>query len=221
MAWVQDKHPPYTPTSVIGHNRIQEQRKKRKMTAEVLGKAIGSGRSTIVKLERGERRLNVDMMERIAAALGVAPADLLPTDKLGPDTTGVVMAPLVDAPDLEYLIKQGDLPPRERATFPLFYARQTLVVYKLTDSSIDIMCPAQSSVAIDYSDKHLNDYGVFLFMIGGRPTPRVYRCTEGPVRLEPFSHKPHTTIYPCLENMWPVIGRIVKAVVDLPSELRP
>jgi transcriptional regulator with XRE-family HTH domain len=59
-------------------NRIQELRKRRRISAARLGALLNSGRSTVVKLERGEMRLTQQWMDRIAAALGVDAADLLP-----------------------------------------------------------------------------------------------------------------------------------------------
>ncbi len=58
-------------------NRIKELRRLRGLTQDGLGKRIGTGRSQIVKLERGERRLTVEWMRRLARALDCHPADLL------------------------------------------------------------------------------------------------------------------------------------------------
>lgn len=58
-------------------NRIKELRRLRGLTQDNLGKLVGTGRSQVVKLERGERRLTVEWMRRIARALECHPADLL------------------------------------------------------------------------------------------------------------------------------------------------
>lgn len=58
-------------------NRIKELRRARGLTQDGLGRLIGTGRSQIVKLERGERRLTVEWMRRLARALECHPADLL------------------------------------------------------------------------------------------------------------------------------------------------
>ncbi|WP_179954069.1 XRE family transcriptional regulator [Denitrobaculum tricleocarpae] len=58
-------------------NRIKELRRLRGLTQDNLGKLAGTGRSQIVKLERGERRLTVEWMRRLARALECHPADLL------------------------------------------------------------------------------------------------------------------------------------------------
>ncbi len=61
-------------------NRIKELRRRRGLTQDSLGKLVGTGRSQIVKLERGERRLTVEWMRRLARALECHPADLLSSE---------------------------------------------------------------------------------------------------------------------------------------------
>jgi DNA-binding XRE family transcriptional regulator len=61
-------------------NRIKELRRMRGLTQDGLGKLVGTGRSQIVKLERGERRLTVEWMRRLARALECHPSDLLEND---------------------------------------------------------------------------------------------------------------------------------------------
>lgn len=74
--------PALAPTTRSGYtlgmgNRIKELRQARNISAEKLALRLGSGRSTIVKLERGEMRLTQHWMNRIANDLGIAPVDLL------------------------------------------------------------------------------------------------------------------------------------------------
>ncbi len=59
-------------------NRIRELRDRRQMTQEELAAAIGTSKMQVSRLERGERRLTQSWMERIAAALQIHPAELLP-----------------------------------------------------------------------------------------------------------------------------------------------
>ena len=59
-------------------NRIKEWRLKRGFSMQKLAEATATTRSQIDKLEKGERRLTVDWMKRLAEPLGCAPAELLP-----------------------------------------------------------------------------------------------------------------------------------------------
>ena len=61
-------------------------RRLRGLTQDGLGKRVGTGRSQIVKLERGERRLTVEWMRRLAQALECHPADLLANEPEGIDS---------------------------------------------------------------------------------------------------------------------------------------
>ena len=58
-------------------NRIQEIRTNLGMSRAELARLIGCAESQIVKLERGERRLTTDWMERIGRALGVPAHELM------------------------------------------------------------------------------------------------------------------------------------------------
>lgn len=58
-------------------NRIQSLRARKKMTLQELADSVGTTPSTINRLEKGQRRLTVDWMRKIAEALEVAPYELV------------------------------------------------------------------------------------------------------------------------------------------------
>lgn len=59
-------------------NRIGVLRRERGLSLAALAKAAGTTKAQIQKLERGDRRLSLEWMERLAGALQVKPSDLLP-----------------------------------------------------------------------------------------------------------------------------------------------
>jgi transcriptional regulator with XRE-family HTH domain len=59
-------------------NRIRELREAAALTQKQLAERIGVSKVTISDLERAAMRLDVNYMRRLAPALGVRPADLLP-----------------------------------------------------------------------------------------------------------------------------------------------
>jgi transcriptional regulator with XRE-family HTH domain len=61
-------------------NRILELRKERGLTLTNLAEKIGVTSQQIGRLEKGERRLTTDWMEKIAHALEVLPEDLMSSD---------------------------------------------------------------------------------------------------------------------------------------------
>jgi len=66
-------------------NRIRELRMAAKLSQQKVADRINVSKMTISALERGEMKLDLDYMERIARALGVEPTDLLPR-RLNPDS---------------------------------------------------------------------------------------------------------------------------------------
>lgn len=66
------------------NNRLAEWRRRAGLTQDQLAERAGTGRSQIVKLERGERRLTIDWMLRLAGPLGCDPKDLLPSEPAPP-----------------------------------------------------------------------------------------------------------------------------------------
>lgn len=58
-------------------NRLKELRKARGLSQERLAQLVGTSRSQIVKLEREERRLARDWLERLAAVLDCHPGEII------------------------------------------------------------------------------------------------------------------------------------------------
>ena len=69
-------------TNQTGMNRIRELREARGLSAADLAEKVGTSQPQITRLERGERRLTVDWMQRIAKALDCQPSDLMATATL-------------------------------------------------------------------------------------------------------------------------------------------
>jgi transcriptional regulator with XRE-family HTH domain len=61
-------------------NRISILRREKGVSLTALAEAAGTTKAQIQKLERGDRRLSLDWMDRIARALDVKISDLLPAD---------------------------------------------------------------------------------------------------------------------------------------------
>lgn len=69
-------------------NRLREIRKRLGLTLNEVAEAAGTTNQQIGMLERGNRKLTVEWMNRLATVLGVEPKDLLPD-------TGPTMIPVV------------------------------------------------------------------------------------------------------------------------------
>lgn len=57
--------------------RVREERTRQGLSQEALAEKSGLHRTYIGSVERGERNVSIDNIERIAKALDVKPADLL------------------------------------------------------------------------------------------------------------------------------------------------
>ena len=66
-------------------NRIGILRVEKGLSLTDLARLAGTTKAQIQKLERGERRLSLQWMSRLARALGVKMSDLLPEDTHGPE----------------------------------------------------------------------------------------------------------------------------------------
>ena len=78
-------HKGYIETVIRGKrmSRIKEWRTRRGWSLQQLAEAADTTKSQIDKLEKGDRRLTVDWMVRLARPLGCEPRDLLPLDPAG------------------------------------------------------------------------------------------------------------------------------------------
>jgi transcriptional regulator with XRE-family HTH domain len=70
----------------LGHNlpmqHLSRIRKAKRLTQTRLAEAAGCNQATISKLERGDKNVTLDLIERIARVLGVAPWELFGIDEL-------------------------------------------------------------------------------------------------------------------------------------------
>jgi len=64
--------------------KIRELREERKLTQEDLARRSGVARNTISRFETSARVPSIDMLEKLAAALGVGPSELLTGASLSP-----------------------------------------------------------------------------------------------------------------------------------------
>lgn len=184
--------------------RLRELREERKMSRKALAERVGCAESYITKLERGERRLKADWIDRLARGLGMEPKDFLANDNNdGPD---LILAPIVGwssagapAEAVEQLAEDY---------VPVPYAAKTVRAVRNVGHSMNRVAPDGAFLVFDYEDKRLVDKKLYLFRIDGETTFKRYRCTDGPHRLEPDSTYPeYKTIYPLGEI--DVIGRVV------------
>ena len=143
-------------------NRLREFRDLAGLSMQALADRVGTTAPQINKLEKGERRLTLDWMTRLATALGIDPRDLLPAGRSLPATlpqerprleSDGAPGPMVPARDLRDLI-----PVRSAAR-----GGEDQEMF-LADGPIDY-------IARPHSLLHVRD-AYSIYMIGDSMTPR-------------------------------------------------
>lgn len=91
-------------------NKLRVLRLAKGLTLEQLAEAAGTSHQQVLRLEKGERRLTVDWMVRLAQPLGVEPKDLLPdpTTPQVPPSAAPSFAPNQDMISVRSAARGGD-----------------------------------------------------------------------------------------------------------------
>jgi len=202
-------------------NRIKEWRLNRGLSARELALKLDTGRSTIVKLERGDRRLTTAWIERIAQVLNLTPVQLLSSDAQQPTGKRLVSVPIIKWENArEYAVAAPVRIPGlgwEKAEF-VAHGSESLIGMEVLGDEMDRLAPVGAMICVDYLQKTLIDGGCYVFNLGDQVLFRRYRDTGGPARFEPAStNVKHETIYPETIQSLPIVGRVIKVTIDLDS----
>lgn len=128
-----------------GSNRLRALRELRGLTQTELGELASLSQQQIGNLERDDRRMTFNYARRLADALGVAPADLMPNGRLSiPVAVAIALAGFTDRPqgfDLPEPKVHVQSPPRLENPQDCFAAD----VY---DDSADLLYPPGSTLIV-------------------------------------------------------------------------
>lgn len=69
-----------TETRLLFARNLRKEREARGISQEMLAELAGLHRTYVGSVERGERNISIDNIERLAKALGMEPVDLLKGD---------------------------------------------------------------------------------------------------------------------------------------------
>lgn len=189
-----------------------ELRKMRRLTRPELAARMGTSTSQVTKLERAERRLTVDWLERIAEALQVSPADLLEhPNSSGPSRVPVlswVSAGSLVTPDA-VITDLDELPMIEVTGL----AEGDWIALRVSGDSMDRISPPESIILANRRDRRLVANACYIIGDGdGGATYKRYR--PDPMRFEPVSTNPvHEPLFPNQEPT--IIGRVRRSVLDM------
>jgi phage repressor protein C with HTH and peptisase S24 domain len=142
-------------------NRLKEYRDLAGLSMQALADRVGTTAPQISKLEKGERRLTLDWMTRLAAALGIAPQDLLPATPAARPIAAAARSPSSDG------MPGPPVPPRDpRDLIPVRSAARGGDEQQmfLTDGPID-------HIPRPHSLQHVRD-AYSIYMVGDSMAPR-------------------------------------------------
>lgn len=195
-------------------NRLRYWREKRGKTRDEVARLAACHMQTIRKLEDGTMKFNQAWMERLAPILGVAPGDFLPLATYVAGSHPVRYVPVISwasaGRPMEALQTEIDETSQRVA---VLHRSENLLAVVISGTSMERVAPPGSFAVYDRDDTDLIDGKYYLFAIDNEVTFKRYRSTEGPIRLEPDSFTPHSTIYP--DAHFRVIGRVVEIIRKL------
>lgn len=183
-------------------NQVKKLRIAAGLTQGDLAQLAGTGKSQVVKLESGERRLSDHWAQRLAPHLGVQPYELFMPQG---SKTPLRMVPLVG------YISCGDW--REAIERPEGYVAAVnggpkLFALKATGDSMDELIRGGGYVYVDPDDIDLHDARVYAVMNGdNETTAKMFRTN--PARLTPCSSNPTHREILIGTAPFTLIGRIV------------
>lgn len=191
-------------------NRLRHFREQASLTRDQLAGRMGISTSQLTKLERGERRLTKDWMERIAVALQISPADLFDDP-----ATHVIPVPLISWVSAGALAQQEavttieDYPVIDVAGLP----PGDWIGLRVEGDSMDRISPPESIILVNRKDKRLVANACYVIADHqGNATYKRYR--PNPSRFEPVSTNPsHEPIFP--DHDAPVVGRVRRSMIDM------
>lgn len=192
-------------------SRIREMRIARKWTLEDLAEKTGSTFSEIGKIERSSRKLNLEWIDRFAAAFEMSPQEFFAN--AGSKTT----APQLKQIPLVGKIAAGNW--REAIQDPMGWVpamEGSANAFALTPDgdSMNLIVPAGGYVVVDPDQFELLDGKVYAVMNGdGETTFKRFRA--GPPRLEPCSSNPVHQPIALGREPFTVVGRITGAFSPL------
>ncbi|HZF76935.1 MAG TPA: helix-turn-helix transcriptional regulator [Acetobacteraceae bacterium] len=205
---------------------IQAERERLGLARREVAERLGCHWMTLMRLENGTQEMSAEWVRRIAAALGTDPLSLVPLDagnrnlraQLEPEPDQAWRTiPVYEIGDVPHLIAGARPEARMQVPWPVAAApggaplrRIGLVVPDATTGRVLL----ERAVAIvDLDDAVLQDGGLFLVEVAGRPMLRRYREAGGPRRLEPDTPDPAAAagvLYVSGELV--VVGRVVGAI---------
>lgn len=188
---------------------IRAARKKRGLSATVLGDKLGISHASVTRMETGAQAVDAYRLAQIADVLDVPLSQLL----------GIQSQTLVDVQYVPVVASAsaGQLTEAILADaeikIPVTHSSKTLVAVEVIGTSLNKIIPEGAYAVIDYEDRALVSGQCYAIQIDGEVTLKRFSDAQGIMRFEPVSTETHDTIF-CTQPI-EIIGRIVSFVGTL------
>lgn len=181
-------------------NNIRKLRQDRGWTIRDLSELVGMHFTNIARIERSERKLTFDSVERFANAFGVTPGEVI-EDPFNQNVARVQQIPVIGQVAAGAW-REAVRCPDDTITAPV--SGKNIFALRVDGSSMDKVAPHGALVLVDPDQFDLHDGRRYVVMNEEAETTfKQYRA--GPARLEPMSSDPaHETI---------ILGRAAFTVV--------
>lgn len=190
--------------SEIIPNRVRALRMEKGWSLQELATKANTTAPQIMKLERSHRKLDLDWLDRLAAAFGVDPLFLMGADT---KTAGLTMVPVVGR------IAAGNWQEAVEDPIGIIPVPDTMMKGPKTfalrpdGDSMNLIIPENGWVLVNPEDGDLRDGKIYAVMNGeGETTLKRYRAE--PARLEPCSTNPAHVAMTLGREPFTVVGRV-------------
>lgn len=150
-------------------NRLLYWRTKRGLSLEQLANSANTSNQQISRLEKGQRKLDIKWMRRLARVLEIAPWQLLNEEDGATQTI-----PLVPLGEVA-CDKIGATHTGEEAFLKLDLEAGTLISVQVTDKSMEPIAPEGSLLVVDLNKKEHHPEAYYLVSIDGITLIRIIR----------------------------------------------
>lgn len=190
-------------------NRVRALRAERGWTLAELADRVGSTASQIMKLEKSQRRLDFDWVEKFAKAFGISEQDLVGAAQAS--APGVRMVPLIgDIPagNWREAIEHAD------GSVAAVGASASAFALRAKGTSMDLLVPDGGYVIVEPDLIELLDGKVYA-VLNDEGESTVKRFRTDPLRLEPCSTDPLHEQIALGQSPFRVIGQVTGAFMPL------
>jgi SOS-response transcriptional repressor LexA len=166
---------------------------------------------------RTKSGINPGFLIRVAKALKVDPGWLItgagkprPDLALSPAAKPVKYAPVISWVQAGHFGSADMNATAADEYIAVTTASNNIAAVEVVGTSMNRVAGPRSFIVVDYDQRHPEDGWYVVARVDDEMTFKLFRSTNGPIRLEPDSTEPHDTLYPA--EGFEIIGRVIEVI---------